>query len=296
MDETIETSPLISAVLIVKNEEALLERCLQSLDGIDEIVVCDTGSTDDTVNIVKTFAFIYNIALTHFEWCDDFAAARNYAKSFATHDWVLSIDADEVLAPDGVDRIRTAITNAKHASTLAVRLVAEGSGHEHWVPRIFRKEIDWVGQVHELPAVTAQMGVDTFITYGYSPAHDQDPDRTLRILESIADPAPRDLYYLAREYHYRQQWESAVDVYSKYLDVATWMPERADAWLMTAQCLWQLQRGDEAREACAAAIVNNANFREALEFMAEMSWDDNADRWRSFAELADNRNVLFVRT
>lgn len=291
MHTPIESKPLISAVLIVKNEEKMLEACLASLAGVDEIVVCDTGSTDRTIDIATPYAH----TLVTFPWCDDFAAARNFAKSHATGSWVLSIDADETLEEGGIDKIRDAVTNAEHLVSFAVRLVAQGSGHQHWVPRLFRKEIDWVGRVHELPAVTAQMGVDTSITYGYSPAHEQDPDRVLRILSDIANPTPRDLYYLAREFYYRGQWDDAIATLDKYMPVATWMPERADAWLMMARCLWQLNRGDEARTACSQAIINNANFREALAFMGEMSWPGNAQRWTSFAELADNSDVLFVR-
>lgn len=281
----------LAAVLIVKDEEALLSRCLASLVGVDDLVVCDTGSSDRTVEIAEKAG----AQVVHFEWCDDFAAARNFAKGHTDCDWVLSIDADEVLADDGVAMARAALAEASGPG-VAVRLVAEGSGHEHWVPRLFRREVDWVGRVHELPQVLASSPSNVTITYGYSPAHALDPDRVLRILSSIEDPTPRDLYYLAREHYYRRQWERAVATLDAYLARAEWMPERADGWLMMARCLWELHRGEEARTACAQAIVNNANFREALEFMAEMSWPENAERWRSFAGLADNRGVLFIRT
>jgi len=282
----------ISAVLIVKNEEVLLDDCLKSLEGVDEIIVCDTGSNDGTASIAER----HNAVVVNFDWCDDFSAARNFAKSHATGEWIFSIDADEVLDEGGVQGLREAAESAGDAVSMAVQLIAQGSGHQHWVPRFFRKEVDWVGQVHELPAVTAQRAIDVSITYGYSPAHEQDPDRVLRILSSIEDPTSRDLYYLAREYFYRSLWDQAVEAYKEYLKVATWMPERADAWLMLARCLWQSGRADEARDACASAILNNANFKEALLFMAEMSWPENAKRWRSFAELATNEKVLFVRT
>ena len=110
------------------------------------------------------------------------------------------------------------------------------------------------------------------------------------------DFTPRDLYYLAREYYYRERWQDAVDIIEqKYLPVASWMPERADAWLMMARCLWQMHRGEEARTACLQAINNNAHFKEALIFMGEMSWRDNRMMWWKMSEFADNRNVLFVR-
>ncbi|MGG0706024.1 tetratricopeptide repeat-containing glycosyltransferase family 2 protein [Bacillus paramobilis] len=84
--------PFMSACLIVKNEEDMLQKCLQSLqEGIDEIVVVDTGSTDATKEIAKEFTDkVYD-----FEWVNDFAAARNFAASKASGEWILAIDADE---------------------------------------------------------------------------------------------------------------------------------------------------------------------------------------------------------
>lgn len=84
----------ISVCMIVKNEEAVLGRCLDSLKGIaDEIVIVDTGSTDRT----KEIAALYTSRIYDFTWIHDFAAARNFAFSKATCDYIYSADADEVL-------------------------------------------------------------------------------------------------------------------------------------------------------------------------------------------------------
>ena len=84
----------ISVCMIVKNEEAVLARCLDSLQGIaDEIVIVDTGSTDRT----KEIAALYRSRIYDFTWIYDFAAARNFAFSKATCDYIYSADADEVL-------------------------------------------------------------------------------------------------------------------------------------------------------------------------------------------------------
>ncbi|MGR5962053.1 glycosyltransferase family 2 protein [Bacillus paranthracis] len=84
--------PFMSACLIVKNEEDMLGKCLQSLRGyIDDIVVVDTGSTDMTKEIAKEFTDkVYD-----FKWMNDFAVARNFATSKASGEWILAIDADE---------------------------------------------------------------------------------------------------------------------------------------------------------------------------------------------------------
>lgn len=279
----------VSAVLIVRNEQELLPRCLASLSGVTDLVVCDTGSDDDTVTVAET----YGARVVRFDWCDDFATARNFAKSHAVHDWVLVIDADEMLVSSFADV--EAAAAAATGPAVSLRVVPERGDGWHRSVRLMRRSVNYVGKVHEVPGVTATDDADVTVMYGYSPAHDRDPDRVLRILSSIEEPSGRDLYYLAREFYYREDWQRAVDTLDRYLPVATWMPERADGWLMLARCLWQLQRGDDARSACLQAVNNNAHFREALEFMAEMSWPDNAAQWRAFAALADNRDVLFVR-
>jgi glycosyltransferase involved in cell wall biosynthesis len=82
----------LTITLIVRNEEATLGRCLDSVRGLaDEIVVVDTGSTDGTREIAAS----YGARLVDFAWCDDFAAARNESLRQATGRWVLWLDADE---------------------------------------------------------------------------------------------------------------------------------------------------------------------------------------------------------
>lgn len=77
-----------------KNEEEVLERCLNSLKGLmDEIIIVDTGSTDRT----KEIAARYTDKIYDFSWCDDFAAARNFSFSKATQEYIYAPDADEVL-------------------------------------------------------------------------------------------------------------------------------------------------------------------------------------------------------
>ncbi|GIW22658.1 MAG: hypothetical protein KatS3mg068_1665 [Candidatus Sericytochromatia bacterium] len=84
----------ISACMIVKNEEKNLERCLNSIKNIvDEIIILDTGSTDNTINIAKK----YTSKIFEYKWKDDFSDARNKSISYAKNDWILIIDADEEL-------------------------------------------------------------------------------------------------------------------------------------------------------------------------------------------------------
>ncbi len=109
----------ISACLIVKNEEAVLEKCLASLHGIvDEIVVVDTGSTDRTMEIARRFGAVEG----YFEWIKDFSAARNHALSLATGEWALWIDADEQLDPSCREEFEKAVCRP-HIGGFSIEIV-----------------------------------------------------------------------------------------------------------------------------------------------------------------------------
>ena len=84
----------ISLCMIVRNEEAVLARCLDSIrDEVDEIIIVDTGSSDNT----KEIAARYTDKIYDFKWIDDFAAARNFSFSKATMEFAMWLDADDVL-------------------------------------------------------------------------------------------------------------------------------------------------------------------------------------------------------
>lgn len=84
----------ISVCLIAKNEAQHIEECLKRLQPYGfEIVLADTGSTDRTVALAQK----YTDRIFHFEWCDDFSTAKNFAMQKASHDWILSLDCDEYL-------------------------------------------------------------------------------------------------------------------------------------------------------------------------------------------------------
>ena len=99
----------LSLCIITKNEEKFLEKCLSSVQGlVDEIIIVDTGSTDKTKEIASKFTE----KIFDFEWCDDFAAARNESLKHATGDWILVLDADETIAESDKENIRDKIESA----------------------------------------------------------------------------------------------------------------------------------------------------------------------------------------
>ena len=289
----------ISACLIVKNETDHISTVLNSLEGFDEIIVCDTGSDDNTVEIAKRFT---DKVYTDYTWNDDFAEARNHALSKCTGDWVLSIDADEVLEEGGLQKIRKIIALATDDQLhFSVQMTAEKTGQTHLLPRLFRNNgvVQWVGAAHETLHPIQRNVTDLVITYGYSTAHDLDPNRMMRILEKEVQNGkgtPRDLYYYAREFYYRADYKTACANFEKYLKIATWAPEKADALLYLARGYFQLQKGNEAREVCREAIMLNPDFKEALLFMAELHFEPWKHKWERLASAATNEDVLFVRT
>jgi len=286
----------LSVCMIVKNEEVMLDGALESVKDADEIIVCDTGSTDKTIAIAKQYT---DKIYTDFTWCDDFSAARNHANSKATGDWILVIDADERVAEGSMTLVRKAIEQADRA--IDCRVVAVNSSQVFYNIRIYRNcpEVFWVKPIHNHLSVAADSRCEAMVSFGYSPAHLDDPDRALRILSSFIEANPecgRERYYLAREYFYRKDYPTCVRLLEEYVLMSTHVAERADAYLMLARCKWYLRKGEEARQACMNAIANNANFKEAVLFMAEISWEHNAKTWRVWAEHCTNDGVLFIRT
>lgn len=279
--------------MIVKNEEAMLARCLESVKNADEIIIVDTGSIDKT----KEIAYQYTDNVYDFGWCDDFAKARNSAREKCTGDFILSIDADEYLEEDGIYKIKEFLSQYKGD---AVKIKMRSGNQNFYVQRLFKNkpEIFWVGKIHELVNVTTDEKLNVGITFGSSPAHILDPDRNMRILESEYNENPlntRVIYYLAREYGYRAQYDKAIELFSEYLKLGSWMPERADAYFMIALCYWYTGRGEEARQNILMALNINANFKAAILLMGEMSFEKNKIQWNRMAETATNEDVLFIR-
>lgn len=290
----------LSACLIVKNEKDHIRDVLTSLYGVDEIIVVDTGSVDNTVELAQNF--IGAKVFEDYTWNDDFAEARNHALAKCTGDWVLSIDGDEILEEGGVQKIRDLIEKTgADILTYSVKMTAKGTGAVHNLPRLFRNDgsVQWKGAAHEtLTPVQANL-TDLVIEYGSSTAHALDPDRMLRILAKVVNSdaaTPRDLYYYAREFYYRRDYVQAARLFEEYVSIATWLNEKADALLYIARCKFYTGLGDEARDACAECIRLNPDFKEALLFMAELHFEPWKHKWERLASVATNEDVLFHRT
>jgi tetratricopeptide (TPR) repeat protein len=196
--------------MIVRDAERDLPRCLASVRGlVDEVIIVDTGSTDDTPTIARTHAHHY----ARYDWHDDFAAARNASLSLATGDWILVLDADEELDPKTRHLIRPGLDAADIA---AYQLILQSLLEEGVAPasqfqfRLFRNlpGIRYANPIHEqivesLMLHLSRTGQQTtrlpavIIHHGYKEGHNpRRAERNQRILRKVLAERPDDPYYL----------------------------------------------------------------------------------------------------
>jgi glycosyltransferase involved in cell wall biosynthesis len=146
----------ISACVIAKNEAMCISRCLQSVKGIaDEMLVADTGSTDQTVSIAEQLG----ARVLYYPWRNDFSAARNYVLAHATGDWIIFLDADEYIPGDKAKNVRPVIESIHGKRTFdAIKCIMNNLEDvkgplrsANPTIRIFRnsKAIRYEGLVHE---------------------------------------------------------------------------------------------------------------------------------------------------
>lgn len=199
--------------MIVKNEARCLARCLHSVRSIvDEIIIADTGSTDNTVEIAKGF----NAKISHFSWVDDFSAARNFTLDQTEGDWILALDADEFASEALAGEIREFIQSQSAIGRLKVVSDFQRNGNtlqsQSFVSRLFPRGVCFQGRIHEqiispLPRLNLQ---GELWHDGYLETKKSDRNIKLMLVELAGDPDnPYLLYQLAIEYSAINQTENA---------------------------------------------------------------------------------------
>ena len=223
------TLPSLTAALIVRDAAVDLPRCLSSVrEHVDEIVVVDTGSQDNSLEVARSFG----ASVGEFPWKDDFAAARNAALALVKTEWLLSIDADEELKLDGSDALARAFGASDDPYAIWVRSEDVGQGTPTKIARIFRfvAGARWELPIHEIfvqPGHEEAAPIDAssaicLLHHGYGA--DRAPakmERNLRILSAHleADPDnPTTLFYFARECAYSGKHEDGLRAAERLLD------------------------------------------------------------------------------
>lgn len=227
--------PRLTLSMIVKNEERYLKECLESVKNVaDEIVIVDTGSSDSTVEIAKSF----NADVYSFDWINDFSAARNYALSKSTGDWILYLDADERLDSKSIPEIKKIVaTSAKTGCFCTVKSIDKEESRDNSMqyPRLFANspEIKFTGKVHEqiAPSLTEndyKLIKSPIVIYhiGYNISVDEKQKKASRNLPLLLEEysCGKDAYYafqLAQTYSVLNDDENA----SEYFRIASESPK-----------------------------------------------------------------------
>jgi tetratricopeptide (TPR) repeat protein len=235
--------PRLSVCMIVKNEERFLGQCLASVKDIaDELIVIDTGSTDRTVEIARE----HGAQVGHFEWCNDFAAARNASIAPATGDWILFLDADEELSPAEKQNL-PALVNSDNVALIRLPLINthQGQVSKSILPRLFRNipAIQFQGCVHEgvytaLLKVSKEWQMDIslgdllILHHGYTAeviSERNKVQRNYELLLKALEERPNEAYFymqLGLELRRMDRLAESFDAYAKALNLAETQPNQ----------------------------------------------------------------------
>ncbi|HUW64248.1 MAG TPA: glycosyltransferase [Spirochaetia bacterium] len=225
----------LSVCLIAKNESVNIERCLNSVrECADEIVLVDTGSSDDTPEIVESMG----ARVIHTRWTGDFSVARNLSLEAATGDWILFLDCDEELSPESRQELQGVLDNDNYEAYFVIVDNITDKGHELSVPsiRLFRNRpcFRFKGKIHEqiVNSILANYGQTSLgqsdivvLHHGYHP-HTTNirakMNRNLEILLTYGEEEKDGFFYynLGTEYWRLGQREQALENYSQALQLS----------------------------------------------------------------------------
>jgi len=230
-----------SLCMIVKDEEEVLERCLESVKGIfDEIIIVDTGSQDKTKEIAQKYTdLIYD-----FVWCDDFSKARNYAFSKATSDYIMWLDADDILEKEDNLKLQTLKKDMPNVDVVMMpyHIAFDKSGRptfSYYRERLLKREnnFKWHDPVHEYLEIYGNI-----ITEDISVTHKKEKnytDRNLKIYQSMEKNkqpfSPRNLYYYGRELIDHKKYTKATTILKRFLKTNGWIEDKMNASLLLYQ-------------------------------------------------------------
>lgn len=222
----------ISVCIITKNESEKLKKCLKQLMGYGfEIIVVDTGSTDDTVVMAKKYAD----KVCYFSWCNDFSAARNYALTQASNDIVMMIDSDEYLQEIDTGELENLLK--QHPSMVGrikrINRVSVGEQETEYIERInrifSRQQYEYSGSIHEQVTAKNKEEYETYLAPvvilhdGYEGTEEErrkKAERNLKLLLKELENHPYDTYFMyqiGKSYYMAEDYEKAIRYFEKAL-------------------------------------------------------------------------------
>lgn len=244
----------ISLCMIVKNEENTLAKCLRSIqNAVDEIIIVDTGSTDNTKKIAREFTD----KVFDFEWINDFSAARNYAYSKGTKDYLMWLDADDVVAKiecKKIIKLKKELSDDTDMVTMKYNIYFDEDGNPTITSlreRLTRREKGylWIDPVHECIPLSGKIyNADISIDHRKEKQEEvstRNLDIYFALEKSKKEFSPRQLYYFARELKDHQQYKKAIEYYNRFLDSKRgWAEDNINACRDLAVC-YQKQGQEE---------------------------------------------------
>jgi glycosyltransferase involved in cell wall biosynthesis len=266
--------PFLSVCLIVKDEEKVLRRCLESINGlVDEIIIADTGSTDKS----KDIALEYTEKVYDYKWEDDFSKARNFAASKASGEWVMAIDADEYVDRESFISFKNELrNNSLNANILAVQIVnfigVNGKNTVlNYHERIYKNDgtIFYYRTVHEMLKHKESLEKREFAQLQIFHSGYMDDvvnkknksNRNLKLLESIKKKEGYDYFFLGDVYHQLGDLDKAISNYKKAFQLKGSLKYDWVVRLLVklVNCLQAAKQNDEALEISKAGeeIYNN---------------------------------------
>ncbi len=235
----------ISLCMIVKNEEDVIERCLKSVKDIaDEIIIVDTGSNDTTKEICRKFTDkIYN-----FRWNNSFSSARNYSFSKATKEYILWLDADDVILEEDIEKFKNLkyyLENTVDIVMMKYNVGFDNNGNvtlSYYRERLLKRSsrFKWKEPVHEYLEISGDIrNSDICITHKKEKINVSD--RNLLIYKKIIyrgkELSPRGTFYFARELYYNKKYNSAIKYFRKFLETKKgWVEDNINACFNLSQC------------------------------------------------------------
>lgn len=300
---------LLSVCMIVKNEEKVLGRCLESIKGItDEIIVVDTGSTDNTKNI----AFEYTDKVFDYRWEDDFSKARNFAASKANGEWILVMDADEFVDRESFIIFRTNLqSRLVKENIFFVQIVnflgKDGSSTSlNYHERLYKNDgtISYCRSIHELlkheNSLEIRGKIDLQIFHsGYMSSivnEKNKSERNLKLLKSIKEKEGIDYYFLGNEYYSLRDFDKAISYYKKGYQLKEniyyeWVQKLL---IRLIHCLHYTNRDQEAMDiiaSCEDLFSSTVDFKFLKGKMYANEWK-NEEAINIFEFILNNREKL----
>lgn len=245
----------LSICMIVKNEEDVLARCLDCVQEFaDELIIVDTGSTDQT----KKIAANYTEHIFDFPWVDDFAAARNFSFRQATKDYVMWLDADDVLDRENLEGLKQ-LKNTLDPAVDVVMMKYDVAFDENNRPtfsyyreRIVKqsKHFQWVGAIHEVIPTSGNIFYCP-LAVSHRKTHPNEPQRNLKIFQKLLAEGkqldPRQQYYYARELYHNGYFALAIQQFETFLaEGKGWVENNISACKDLAACYNQTQEKNKA--------------------------------------------------